>query len=594
MLKTQQHFLQRVDSKVDNFNVLSYVEVPMASNTSICGICSLRQITKTCKHWCPECEEGICDECKEHHKLLKATRSHKPIPISNIRSIPSFITDIQQSCIYHNEQYQQYCVEHALPICFKCINDHHKCNVTTLEKVTNNVKTSEQFLDLESRLDDILQNIDRIKKDRYSNVNKIEEMKTQLVKEIRQKRAEINKHLENLEKQVIKDLEAKEWQCKESIQKVLSSVIEKETMISQCQTNFQSIKQYASDLQTFLGIREIEVKVYKNEQYLQSLIEAKSLEQLDLVWKVDPFVQSILNSLKNFGSTEMKTKTSNIEFTRAKDKQAQLQVVTTKKTIDDVKLILQKEITIITTDGSNIRGCCMSEEGDFLYTDYQFVDASLIVIGSDNRLKYEILLDPCNGFDITLIDEKIVAISSGASQNKTDIDFIDIKTGSNVKSIELPGSLWGITHYHDSLFVCVEGRGIYKVNTLDYASTHVISCILPSYSYVAVFSGKIYYTNYKDNSVECCDSNGSHVWTFKNELVLNEPEGIAVDNNGNVYVVGISSSNVIIISSDGKHHKQILTKNDGLCSPSAIFLDKDNRKVLVANIEKTAFVYDIS
>ncbi|CAG2200458.1 unnamed protein product [Mytilus edulis] len=165
----------------------------------------------------------------------------------------------------------QYCVDHALPICFKCITDHRTCNVTTLEKVIDNVKTSEQFLDLESRLGDLLQNIDQIKKDRNSNVTKIEETKTRLVKEIRQKRAEINKRLDNLEKQIIKDLDEKACQNCESIQNVLSSVKEKEIIISKCQENFQNMKQYASDLQTFLGIKEIEIKVYENEQYLQSL-----------------------------------------------------------------------------------------------------------------------------------------------------------------------------------------------------------------------------------------------------------------------------------------------------------------------------------
>ncbi|CAG2223811.1 unnamed protein product [Mytilus edulis] len=176
----------------------------MATNTSICGICSLRKITLTSNFWCPQCEEALCDECRDHHKLLKVTQSHIPIPLSDYKSIPSFISDIQQSCIYHNEQYQQYCLEHALPICYKCITDHRKCNVTTLEKVIDNVKTSEQFLDLESRIEDLLQNIDQIKKDRHSNVTKIEETKTRLVQEIRHKRAEINKRLDNLEKHIIK------------------------------------------------------------------------------------------------------------------------------------------------------------------------------------------------------------------------------------------------------------------------------------------------------------------------------------------------------------------------------------------------------
>ncbi|VDI23367.1 Hypothetical predicted protein [Mytilus galloprovincialis] len=431
----------------------------MAANTGICGICSLRQITQTSNHWCQQCEEPLCDECRDNHKLLKVTRSHDLIPISDYKSIPSFITDIQQSCIYHNEQYQQYCVEHALPICFKCINDHRKCNVTTLEQVTNNVKTSEKFLDLESRLDDLSQNIDIIKKDRNYNVTNIEQMKTKLGKAIRQKRAEINKHLDNLEKIIVKDLEEKECQSKERIKKVISLVKEKETIISQCQTDFLSIKQYASNLQTFFGITEIEVKVYENEQYLHSLGEDKSLEQVELVWKEDPAIHCILSSLRNFGSIELKTQTSNIEFTRAKDKQAQLQVVKTEETIDNVKMVLQREISTITTYGSDIRGCCLSEEGDMLFTDNQLENGCLTVIATDNKLKYKMPLGPSCGFDITCIDGKRVAITTGGSEVKIGIDIIDVKKRSKIKFIELPSRTWGITGGHNSLIVCVEGRG---------------------------------------------------------------------------------------------------------------------------------------
>ncbi|XP_063418449.1 uncharacterized protein LOC134701250 [Mytilus trossulus] len=561
----------------------------MATNTSICGICSLRQITQISNHWCPQCEEALCDECRDHHKLLKVTRSHVPIPMSDYKSIPSFITDIHQSCIYHNEQYQQYCVDHVLPICFKCITDHRTCNVTTLEEVINNVKTSEQFLDLESRLGDLLQNIDQIKKDRNSDVRKIEKTKTRLVIKIRQKRAEIIKRLHNLEKQIIKDLDEKADQNCKSIQKVLSPVKEKEIIISKYQANFQKMKQYASDLQTFLVMNEIEVKVYENEQYLQSLKEANSLIQLYLAWKVDPVLEHISNSLKNFGSIEMITQTSGLEFIRSKNKQAQLQVVSMKKTIYDVNLILQMKIT---TDGKIVRGCCMSKEGDLLFTDH--CDAkSLTVSASGNKLKYKMKLVTSMVFDLTLVDEKTVAITSGDSGGKGGIDIIDIKNQRKIKFMELPGRTYGITRDHDSLYVCVEGRGIYKINILDGTTARVISCNLPICSYVSVFSDKIYYTNYEYSSVVCCDKNGSRVWIFEDKLVLDEPEGISIDNNGHVFVVGVKSSNVVIISNDGKHHKQLLTKDDGLRSPSAIFLDKENKKLLVANTSTSAFVYNI-
>ncbi|CAG2229951.1 unnamed protein product [Mytilus edulis] len=509
----------------------------MATNTSICGICSLRQITKVSDHWCPECEEAICNECKEHHKLLKATRRHETIPISDYKSIPSFITDIQQSCIQHDEHYQQYCIDHALPICFKCINDHRQCNVSTLENVTINVKTSGQFLDLESRLDDLLNNIDRMKKDRNANVINIEKMKTRQVKEIQQK--------------IIKDLKDKESQSKERIQKVLSSVKEKETMINQCLVNFQSIKQHASNLQTFLGIKDIEVKVAENEQYLQSLITAKSFEHLDLVCKVDIGVHSILNNLKKFGSTEIKSQTTKIEFSRAKDIQAQLQVATTNRTVNDVKLILKKKIT---TEGKSVRGCCVSDD-NFLITDGACI-TKLKFLTSDGTIKYDMSLEACMGYDITRVDEKHVAITSGNSWNYTP--------------------------------------GFEIVNIADYTTSAVISCNLSRYSYVSTFADKIYYTELYDEQVVCCYLNGSPCWTFKDDSVLKLPRGITVDDNGNVFVVAEISSNMVVISNDGKYHKEILSKKDGLQQPSAIFFDKEKRELLVANLQQTAFLYNIT
>ncbi|XP_063411176.1 protein PML-like [Mytilus trossulus] len=393
----------------------------MGSNTNICGICALRQITATSKHWCPQCEEALCSECKDHHKLLEATRRHEPIPISSYKSLPTSINDINQSCVYHNEEYQIYCNEHAIPLCLQCINDHSKCDVVSLEKVISNIKTSGQFLDLESRLGDLLQNIERIKKNRETNVTDIEKMREQYVKEIKQIRVEINNHLDNLEKQILKELEEKECQYKESIQKVLMSVKERGSIITECQLNFKSIKEYASDLQTYIGMRDLEVTVYENEKYLQSMIEAKGFEHLDLVYKVDTIVQSLLNNVKSFGSFEIKNRISDIALTRAKDQQAQIQVAATRNTVHDVKLVLQKKIT---TNGMAVRGCCVSREGDFLFADH--ASHSLFVIKLDGTLKYKMSVDPSFGFDTTFIDDNNVAVTSGDSTNKTGIDIINI------------------------------------------------------------------------------------------------------------------------------------------------------------------------
>ncbi|VDI13132.1 Hypothetical predicted protein [Mytilus galloprovincialis] len=561
----------------------------MATSSTLCGPCSERHITKPSVHWCSECEVSICDDCQELHNVLKATRSHEFIPIAKYESLSSFITDIQQSCNYHNEKYQQYCVAHALPICFKCSKEHQKCNVIPLDEVTNNAKTSGHFQDLETRLIDLLHNIDIIKKDRKANLVSIAERKEIHLEEIQHIRNQINEQLDKLEKDIKQDIEKNICQCKQSIQSILLTVKEKENLIIEYQTTLQLTKQHASDLQTFLVMRDIKVKVLENEQYLQSLVETNKFETVDLVFKVYPEVNSILNSMKLFGSIEIKKKSSIICLIRADDRQAQLQV-TPARTINDLKLILKKKIT---TDGEHITSCCMSVKGEYFFTDY-YSKKLLSVTASDGTFKFNILLDPSYRFDITLIDEKTIAITSGDYDKHKGIDIINTESRKKIKFISLPGCAWGITRDQDALFVCVETRGIYTVSTVNYTTSHVIRYNLSSGSYVSVFNDKIYFTDWCENSVVCCDRYGSHVWTYRNKSVLGVPNGIAVDNYGNVFVAGRTPSNVVIISNDGKLHRQVLTKEDGLCVPYAIFFNKQTRKLLVANEEKIAFLYSVT
>jgi hypothetical protein len=62
----------------------------------------------------------------------------------------------------------------------------------------------------------------------------------------------------------------------------------------------------------------------------------------------------------------------------------------------------------------------------------------------------------------------------------------------------------------------------------------------------------------------CCDIIGTILWTFTDKSALNAPSSITVDDYGHVYVVGANPVNVIVISPDGKEHRQLLSKADRL------------------------------
>ncbi|CAG2200590.1 unnamed protein product [Mytilus edulis] len=61
----------------------------MASNWSVCGVCDYRHITKPSVVWCSECDEGLCDECKDHHSISKGTRNHDTVSITTYQKLPN-------------------------------------------------------------------------------------------------------------------------------------------------------------------------------------------------------------------------------------------------------------------------------------------------------------------------------------------------------------------------------------------------------------------------------------------------------------------------------------------------------------------------
>lgn len=101
------------------------------------------------------------------------------------------------------------------------------------------------------------------------------------------------------------------------------------------------------------------------------------------------------------------------------------------------------------------------------------------------------------------------------------------------------------------------------------------------------------YANSKTNVVACYNLQGTEQWTFKNASILTGPCGIAVENVGNVYVTGNTSNNVIVISDDGKHHKEILTSSDGISNCHAIDYNRTTNQLLVANCRINAMMFTL-
>ena len=566
----------------------------MDSSSPVCGICDSRHIYKSSEVWCPECDEGLCMECTEHHSLSKSSRTHTTIPISEYQKLPSYVLDIREFCQEHNERFQFYCKKDGCPCCEICIVENHQdCkDVAILKNMVKNAKTSVQFTEVEQLIHELMKTIDKIRKDREKNLVDFSEQKSRVESEIRALRTKINNHLDKLQKDLMMELTEVESKIIGKTRELLSSLDENEKDLTEYQTNVVNIKQYASDLQTFLAMKQLESGMETHDISLHALVNSDSLNQIKLSCKIDTMLKNIISSIDKFGEVVIESKPCELTFVRKKDKQAQLMVADLQPmSVDNIQLNLKQTIN---TKGKVLRGCSLLPEGKIVFSDYDTDTVSFI--NKDGVELFQKGEDDTGSFSFDTVyikDNNSVAVSSGRGDNRC-ITMIDIERQEVMTTISMETNIYGMAVRDRTIYYCTEG-GIKMLNLSDKSVSDIINNDMYLYcEYIATSSNKLYYTNCDTHTVTCCDLHGTTQWEFNDERVLRAPHGISVDNDGNVYVVGNSTNNVAVISPDGQRHKQLLSDKDGLVKPAVLDYDRLTNRLIVVNEKDTAFLFDVT
>ena len=275
----------------------------MATSTVACNSCCVHHITKSSAFWCSECEEGFCTDCRECHSLDKATRDHVTITIEEYQESPSYIIGIKLRCDEHREEYQTYCKDHENLCCRKCaITSHNNCkDKVPLDEVVDKVKNSSSVQEMEYLLDVLTKKIKTIIASGRDNMDILNESKEDIENKIKQTRLAINGYLDKLEKQLFTKLQEESESGKSKIMKLEATLAKREKQILECQCNLQTIKTHVTDLQTFVGLKQIQADITKNERFVQSLIDDKKVRKRILHCKIHQTLKTLTTDIHCFG-----------------------------------------------------------------------------------------------------------------------------------------------------------------------------------------------------------------------------------------------------------------------------------------------------
>lgn len=563
----------------------------MASSTPVCGICDQSNITIPSMIWCFECDEGLCLECNGHYSLSKGTRKHTTVPMSEYQKLPCDIVKIIQNCVKHNEKFNIYCKKHESLCCGICIVEKHLAcrDFGKLADIIQNTKFANAFDEIEQSLAELTNNIQRIRNDRENNMKRLSKKRKQIKQEIEHTRNTLNNHLDKIQADILKKLNATEETETKLIGEQLDLLKEEESELTEYRKHIQNIKQHATDLQKFISIKDLEKKVTRKDEFLMAVIDTEKFEDLEMTYNANAAMQNATNYIKKFGEIIIKTKPCDVILTRRKANQAQIMMPNiSPKSVEHIKVMLHKTINTMV---NRTWGCCMLPDGRTTFADY--FNKIVRIFKTDGSKDFDVTTatNPC---DIAYNSEDKTLIVTSGQSDKQCITIIDIQNKQIKNEIPVDNKYYGVAVKDGKFICCAAGKGIHSINPHNNSTNDIVCDKTPKFCYVETFGDKFFQTNNKLNSVICYDIQGSVQWSFKDESVLKGPIGISVDNDGNVYIVGKSSSNVVAISADGQQYKEILTANDDLLDPSCLHYNISSNQLLVANYEKNAMIFTLN
>ncbi|XP_063418729.1 uncharacterized protein LOC134701509 [Mytilus trossulus] len=357
------------------------------------------------------------------------------------------------------------------------------------------------------------------------------------------------------------------------------------------QSEFTEMTQYATELQMYFGLREIEKTTFQVTKYIEDLESGDNFNEQNLEVKISSALRSKLKDVKSFGYIKINTTSSTLQIKTGRKDQAQ-HLVSKGPGIDHIIPSLSKSLIIPENMRSlDIYATLILPNGKFVILDS---NKTLLMFSNEGIFIRQIVTFTEDSYRACFVRQNTVALTLGLANQ---IALVDIEKNAIIERIEFPHKCDGAASNGTTLVINEDGGKITTVNLND--KSHTILEVIGT-DCISLFKGKIYCAVYLENKVYCYKITGEPLWTFQHQDIAS-PVGIALDMHGFVYIVSIRNISIVVVSPDGKTCKTILSEDDGITVPWAIDINRETRMMVVSNeisdasgaTYQTAFVYKI-
>ena len=549
-------------------------------NINICGPCKSDNVERRGNHYCEDCSEYLCNLCKDHHRKFPLLKGHRvvswnQVPVKqSIRGRPSIV--VYCNCNKQQEA-QYYCDDHLDILCDPCkVTKHYKCKVSTINNKSSNY-TRAALNSVMSKIKTLKDEYDELKKERINECKDLEQSNEHCIKEIKTFREEINRFLHGIEKTMLNELE--------------SYKNEEQTRINQHITLLTAtVKLLEADYKL---LEDAKSDGGKSLMFAAEFQVSKGLQ--DYVDRLSEIDNDTIHTCINF---EKNTKLSHLQneidsfgtLSRGIAKKVQRNL----KVLLDCQIQSQKQINLkLPEDRSTpwISGSAVMPGGEIVLYDHG--NSKLKLLDTSDALKDSMTLKT-SPWDISVVDAKTVILTIPFAKQLQYIDvFPKMKPG---RVLQLDKQCWGVHVTRYKIFTtCCNSLGEGEVRILDLNGnlqrqlgirqdgSYIFDW--PAYITVSPSDEKIIVSDRMiDQNTITCMTMDNHVIYQYTDTEMKDPTGLYCDDGNNVMVCDEGSSNVQVITADGKKHCELLSSRDGLKWPYSIsYREKDNTLIVGCN-----------
>ncbi|XP_071179223.1 uncharacterized protein [Mytilus edulis] len=480
--------------------------------------------------------------------------------------------EMNTTCFNHSRIYTSFCSFHDMMCCQFCVSESHQyCQVQPLQQVgAKKVEDDIRNLTLEYQA---------IENFLLKMKSKIGDQRKQCLEEISQVRNNLQNQLENLEKKIKENISRDYEKLKSETEDTIEQIGNDKMKVQLLANKLTGLKRNGTDEQYLCTVTSTQKELRAIRWSLTGVRESRALLEKNMSVHINPTLASFNETIDSFGEVVIESSRSIMSYSKPPGGRRYDQQLFRS----DTKIYLRKCDTLKFPRIMRITGCARLPDGKHVFVDSH---KKRLVLNESGNFR-DIIPFTKSPFDVCHIEHSIVAVTIPETH---EVMYIDILKGMQIKSslffknkckgIECNGEYMVIGFPRNERVIVADlgGRELRSFNVCGDRFT------INDYA--------IYTVDEQLDNVICYDLFGKELWMYPDKVRM--PAGIAVDEDGQVYVFSKFNKSIYLISPYGLYSR-ILEDNakEDLNDFSCLYMYPSSDELYVCKHSTEAIMYEV-